>query len=259
MPLLSLLTACAVPPEPAPQVQPHLGIRWVRDSAEYVAVARQVFRAAESALPAMVADRDWSALPYQENAAHLPPAVILDIDQTTLTNPVFQAQLQPPFTEEKLNAWSKAHDATPTPGVISFAERASQYDVTLFFVTNRECAAEAGNDEPCPQKDVVIDDLLEAGLPASPQNVFLAEERPGWDKEKRARYEWIAERYRVIQLIGDDLSDFIPCVRRRPVAPCTDGASIASRFDAVADYDAYWGAGWYILPNPMHGSWTSVR
>ncbi len=210
-------------------------------------------------MPAMVADRNWSALPYQENASLLPPAVILDIDQTTLTNPFFQAQLQPPFTEKKLNDWSIAHDGIPAPGVIAFAKQAEQYGVSLFFVTNRECAPDAASHDPCPQKGVVIQDLLEAGLPASAENVFLAGERPGWGKEKRARYEWIAENYRIIQLIGDDLSDFIPCVRERPVEPCTEGGTIADRFEAVAAYDAYWGAGWYILPNPMHGSWTSVR
>jgi acid phosphatase len=107
----------------------------------------------------------------------------------------------------------------------------------------------------------VIQDLLEAGLPATTttENVFLAGERPGWGKEKRARYEWIAEDYRIIQLIGDDLSDFIPCVRRSPVDPCTEGGTISNRLEAATEYDVYWGAGWYILPNPMHGSWTSVR
>jgi acid phosphatase len=207
----------------------------------------------------MVADKSWSALPYQENAAHLPPAVILDIDETSLTNPVFQAQLQPPFSEDKLNAWSVAHDATPVPGAIEFAKQAEQYGVTLFFMTNRACAAIAEHEDPCPQKEVVIQDLLEAGLPATADNVSLAGERPGWGKEKKARRDWIAENYRVIQLIGDDLSDFIPCVRRRPVAPCTEGGTIPNRFAAAAEYDDYWGAGWYILPNPMHGSWTSIR
>ena len=24
-------------------------------------------------------------------------------------------------------------------------------------------------------------------------------------------------------------------------------------------YAGYWGNGWYILPNPMYGSWTSIR
>lgn len=213
------------------------------------------------AIPDMVADKSWSALPFQENAAHLPPAVILDIDQTSLTNPVFQAYVwrEPPFTEEKLNDWSATHDATPTPGINAYAAQAKQYDVSLFFITNRECMPDAERNDPCPQKDVVIGDLLEAGLPAATDNVFLASERPGWDREKVARYDWIAENYRVIQLIGDDLSDFIPCVRRRPIEPCTVGGTIGNRFEAAAEYDRYWGAGWYILPNPMHGSWTSVR
>jgi acid phosphatase len=234
-----LLAACAAPPEPVSETQ--------------------TFRAAQVAMPAMVADGNWSALPYQENGSQLPPAVILDIDQTTLTNPFFQAQLQLPFTEEKLNDWSVAHNGIPAPGVIAFAKQAEQHGVALFFITNRECEPDPANDDPCPQKAVVIEDLLEAGLPATPENAFLAGERPGWGKEKRARYERIAEDYRVIQLIGDDLSDFIPCVRPRPVDPCTEGGTIANRFEAVAEYDRYWGAGWYILPNPMHGSWTSVR
>ena len=236
-----------------------MGIRWVRDSAEYVAVAKQVYRAAQIAMPAMVADKNWSAMPYQEDAAHLPPAVILDIDQTTLTNPIFQAQLEPPFSEQKLNDWSIAHDATPVPGVITFAKQAELYGVTLFFMTNRACEADSHSDDPCPQKEVIIQDLLEVGLPATAKNVSLSGERPDWGKEKKTRRDWIAENYRVIQLIGDDLSDFIPCVRRRPVAPCTEGGTLENRFAAAADYDDYWGAGWYILPNPMHGSWTSIR
>ena len=255
--MVTLCGACA-PQEPIDD-QPRQSILWVRDSAEYVAVARQAYRAAEIALPAMVADTNWSALPYQENAAHLPPAVILDIDETSLTNPIFQAQLEPPFTERKLNDWSIAHDATPVPGVVAFTEQAEQLGVALFFVTNRACAAYPDNDDPCPQKAVIIQDLLEAGLPATAENVSLSGERPGWGKEKKVRRDWIAENYRVIQLIGDDLGDFIPCTRRRPVAPCTEGGTIANRFALTEEYDAYWGAGWYIVPNPMHGSWTSVR
>lgn len=236
-----------------------MGIRWVRDSAEYVAVSKQVYRAAQIAMPAMVADTTWSAMPYQEDAAHLPAAIILDIDQTTLTNPIFQAQIQGSFSESKLNDWSISHDATPVPGVVAFAKQAERYDVTLFFMTNRACVPGPEDSQSCPQKDVVIQDLLEAGLPATAENVSLAGERPGWGKEKKTRRDWIAENYRVIQLIGDDLSDFIPCVRRRPVEPCTQGGTKENRFSATAEYGVYWGAGWYILPNPMHGSWTSVR
>ena len=60
-------------------------------------------------------------------------------------------------------------------------------------------------------------------------------------------------------LIGDDLSDFIPCVRKKVVAPCTEAATAASRQRQVELYSSYWGSGWYVLPNPMHGSWTTVE
>lgn len=258
--ILGTVTLCgACAPQQEIDDQPNQSILWVRDSAEYVAIARQAYRAAQIAMPTMVADTSWSALPYQKNAARLPPAIILDIDQTSLTNPIFQAQLEPPYTERKLNDWSIAHNATPVPGVIAFAKQAELNGVALFFVTNRACMADPENNDLCPQKEVVIQDLVEAGLPATAENVSLSGERPGWGKEKKTRRDWIAENHRVIMLIGDDLSDFIPCVRRRPVAPCTEEGTIASRFAAAAEYDVYWGAGWYILPNPMHGSWTSVR
>ena len=57
----------------------------------------------------------------------------------------------------------------------------------------------------------------------------------------------------------DDFGDFVPCARKKVVAPCTEPATRARRHEALDAYDAYWGNGWYILPNPMHGSWTSVR
>ena len=238
---------------------PRQSILWVRDSAEYRAISRQVYGAASLALPGMIADKNWSALPDQVGAGDLPPAVILDVDETALTNPVFQMSLEPPFTDKKLNDWSIAHVATPVPGAVEFLRQATDAGVAVFFVTNRPCVPDTAGDDPCPQKSVVIGDLVEAGLPANESNTSLSGERPEWGKEKIVRRDWIAKNYRVIMLIGDDLSDFIPCVRRRPVAPCTDGGTIANRYALTDEYDAYWGAGWFILPNPMHGSWTSVK
>ena len=60
-------------------------------------------------------------------------------------------------------------------------------------------------------------------------------------------------------LLGDDLGDFIACTRRKPLDPCRDGATIESRRSATYEYSQYWGEGWYVLPNPMHGSWTAVE
>lgn len=254
--LTSSITACSTQPEVADE--PDMAIVWVRDAAEYRAVSRQAYRAASLALPAMISDTNWSALPDQKNAHDLPPAVIFDIDETALTNPYFQQSFEPPFTDKKLNDWSMQHNATPVPGVTDFVALAMQSGVEIYFATNRPCVAD--ENDPCPQKTVVIQDLIEAGLPATESNVSLSGERENWGKEKKIRRNWIAERYRVIMLFGDDLGDFIPCVRSRNLAPCEEEpATLASREALLEQYAAYWGAGWYILPNPMHGSWTSFR
>jgi acid phosphatase len=86
---------------------------------------------------------------------------------------------------------------------------------------------------------------------------MMANERPHWDREKVIRRNLIAQHYRIIMVIGDDLSDFIPCVRKKVHKPCTEAATAASRRSKTELFQRYWGAGWYVLPNPMHGSWTT--
>ena len=113
--------------------------------------------------------------------------------------------------------------------------------------------------DPCPQERITLQDLHDAGIPADAHHVMLAEEKPGWTKEKKVRRDLIAADYRVIMLFGDDLGDFIACVRARPDPPCTAPATQASRKAAIEQHAAYWGEGWYVLPNPMYGSWTTVQ
>jgi acid phosphatase len=251
----TLLVACATPDEV--DDSPEQSYLWVRDAAEYRAISRQVYQAASMALPALISDETWSAIPYQTNAENLPPAIIMDIDQTVVNGVDFQLGHEPPFTAEKFDEWNASHVATAVPGAPEFVQLAQDSGVRVFFLTNRYCNSTAEN--PCVQKPISVQDLIEAGIPAEDADVSLAGEKPGWGSEKKVRRDHIAKDFRVIMLFGDDLGDFIPCVRRRPVAPCTEGGTIDNRFALTAKHDAYWGAGWYVLPNPMYGSWTSVR
>ncbi len=236
-----------------------MGLLWVKHAAEYRAIAEQVYRSAESDLPAYIADTSWSAMPGQKNAADLPPAVILDVDETVVSNVDFQLTFERPFANHKLDEWSSNYDSLAIPGVREFVNTARAQGVTVFFVTNRPCQSIEGNDDPCPQKGTTIDDIREVGIDVEPEFVMLSGERDDWDREKLTRRQLIAEDYRVIMLVGDDFGDFVPCARKKVVAPCTAPGTRDSRAEALATYDRYWGAGWYILPNPMHGSWTSVR
>lgn len=234
-----------------------LSLFWVKHGAEYRALTRQAYASATRDLPTFLADKSWSAVPEQSNAGDLPPAVILDVDETVVSNVDFQLAYERPFANWKLDEWSRTTTATPIEGVKEFVDAAREMGVEVFFVTNRPCEPRPGIDDPCPQRQTTIDDIAEVGIDTDAAHVFLSEER-GWTREKLTRRLHIAKTHRVLMLIGDDYGDFVPCARDDVVAPCTEAATIESRRAQLDEYDDYWGHGWYILPNPMHGSWTSV-
>ena len=54
----------------------------------------------------------------------------------------------------------------------------------------------------------------------------------------------MAERFRILLLIGDDFNDFTA------VPDAVDERAKLQKF-----YEPMWGAKWFVLPNPMYGSW----
>ena len=252
------LAGCASQ-EPTFDPEKDYGHAWVTHSADYAAITRQVYAVATRDLERFVQDASWSALPGQTDAAELPPAVILDVDETVINNAEFQVAFERPFTDRKLEMWDREHIAKPVPGVVEFVAAAREAGVAVFFMTNRPCEQYEGETDPCPQKQTVIDGIRELGIPVEPEFVMLALEQPGWTGEKVIRRELIGQDYRVIQVIGDDFADFVACARHSYYPPCTEPATRASRRADLDRYGHYWGNGWYILPGPMHGSWRSVR
>ena len=270
LPFLLLIAACAAQPtaqQPAAtsatsektieETRRDLGLYWVKHGVEYRALTRQAYAVATRDLPSFLADESWSAFPGQTRAEKLPPAVVLDVDETVVSNVDFQLGFEPPFENWKLDEWSRNTRATPVDGVVGFVDAARELGIDVYFVTNRPCEPRDGSDDPCPQRRTTLDDIAEAGIATDAEHVFLAEER-GWNREKLSRREHIARTHRILMLIGDDYGDFVPCARDSVVPPCTEPATLKSRLVQLDEYNTYWGHGWYILPNPMHGSWTSV-
>src|ERR1035441_1780725 len=69
-------------------------VLWIQTSVEYQASAAQTYRSAESALLRGLENPHWTAaLEQTTNFETLPPAVILDLDETVLDNSVFRARL----------------------------------------------------------------------------------------------------------------------------------------------------------------------
>ena len=85
------------------------GTLWVQTSAEYAALATAAYRHGQLALDDALADKTWTAATEQNGAfAPLPPAVILDLDETVLDNSRMQAQLvidRTVYSRERWKAW----------------------------------------------------------------------------------------------------------------------------------------------------------
>ncbi len=233
---------------------------WARNSSEYRAASEGIFVGARAALAAGLADPAWTAEPSQTgDLSALPPAVIMDIDETVLDNAEPQAEMllnDTCFGEFPAvwDAWVARRSAPAVPGAAGFirAARAMQdpsgRPVRVFFITNRECAPRPGSAAACPQQDDTAANLEALGLgsPTLADDLMLKGERPDWESEKLARRQAVAAGYRIVLNVGDDLADFLPGLRR---------ATVADRDAARCAREAWWGRRWFMLPNPMYGSW----
>lgn len=233
---------------------------WIRNSSEFRAASETIYRAALEALASGLAEPAWTAEPTQAGASlALPPAVVMDIDETVLDNSAPQAEmlLKGLCFDEFPKAWDDwlaKRSAPAVPGAAAFIRAARLMSdsagrpVRVFFVTNRECAPRADPSAACPQQDDTSANLESLGLGSATlaDDLMLKGERPEWDSEKLARRAAIAKDYRIVLNVGDDLADFLPGVRR---------ASVADRDAARCAHAGYWGRQWFLLPNPMYGSW----
>jgi acid phosphatase len=218
---------------------------WVQTAAEYRAAALQAFGGATRALDANLAASGLTAAVEQTGSFEaLPPAVVVDVDETMLDNSSFEARLireGGEYSEERWAEWVEERSAPAIPGAAEFAREAASRGVVVYYVSNRAGAAEEATRE----------NLRAAGFPLDERydTVLLRGEREEWSaSDKASRRAAVAERHRIVLMIGDDLGDFLPNVR----------TSRAER-EAVTDrFASYWGTRWFIVPNPMYGSWEGV-
>lgn len=247
-PLVLLLAACAsTTPTPAPVVSaaapcnPGHSILnatlYVQSSAEYRAAALQTFAAARRALDEALADPTRVGATEETNAdPSQPPAVIVDADETVLDNTAFEArmiQAGRTYDSASWKEWTAEGAATAIPGAAEFLAYANSRGVTVFYVTNRDEDERAGTFANLRRLGFPIDD---AGA-----NLLLRQD----DSNKSPRRKQVADRYRVLLMAGDDFNDFAN-VRR---------ASWQEREDLLTKMKDWWGTRWFMLPNPMYGSW----
>jgi acid phosphatase len=220
---------------------------WSLTAAEYDATVLSLYGAAEYALTGGLADTGWTALIEQvgqEDYADLPPAVVLDVDETVLDNGAYQAGLvldDTYYSGDTWLEWVLQERAAPIPGALGFCRRAAAMGITVIYLTNRRA-----NMEEATRRN-----LIDLGFPVDPafDVVLTRGERPEWEGgEKSSRRRFVAEHYRVIALLGDNLGDFLDI----------DGLSLEARDYEVAATHSMWGSRWFMMPNPQYGSWEST-
>ncbi|MBI4889953.1 MAG: acid phosphatase [Acidobacteria bacterium] len=222
---------------------------WVQTSVEYRASALQAYRSAGQSLPKALKDRNWTAALEQTGKFRkLPPAIIVDVDETVLDNTPGQARFllegNGRYDRNIWMSWTEEKRAKAVPGAVKFLSDAAARGVTVFYVTNRvpqEAAATEANlkAEGFPWKGAAAGGLGDV--------LLLAGEKPEWTSDKSARRAAVAAHYRVIFLCGDDLNDFFSACLKP-----------AERTAKAAEHETWWGERWIILPNPMYGSWEDA-
>ena len=227
-------------------------VAWVQTATEYEALARMVFGAARHRLDPIIAAartdqlRDWSAMPaeeFQGNDAGQPPAVIFDVDETLFDNSAYQRRLiaaDAGYDAATWLAWSLEARARAIPGAVEFTRWLDQRGVRVYYVTNRK------TDE----REATLANLRSLGFPvdADGGNLLLRDDAAGFGKDKVSRRQLVDRDHRVIAQFGDNLGDFLGGVH----------ADNDTRRARIASYQSWWGERWFVLPNPMYGSWVDA-
>jgi len=204
-------------------------VKWVRGSAEYRALTREVYALAGERLPELV-----RAMPAQRWA------VILDADETVLDNSEYQRRLaiaHAPFDARSWTAWVNERAAPAVPGARAFTSLVRSLGGRVVIVTNRSMA----------ECDATRENLRGVGIDA---DVVLCQ--PAGEADKNPRFQRVQSgsaapgmpALTVVEWLGDNIQDF-PSLTQ------------AVRADSAALGE--FGKRYFILPNPMYGSWEHVH
>lgn len=243
--IAALLSSGAGRAQDVPPNDMLLATLWTQRSVEYKGNALTVFALARIRLDEALADKNWTASPAEQKADYqnLPPAVILDIDETLLDNSRFQVWMlrnNQTFSTKTWNQFCAAQISTAIPGAVEFTKYADSKGVKVFYITNRGAETEKDTRE----------NMAKLGFPmgGNVDTFLMQNEKPEWTGAKGTRRAVVTKDYRVLLNIGDNFGDFDDRYR-------TSDAERQKAFEADM---AYWGRQWLVIANPTYGSFDTA-
>lgn len=198
---------------------------WVRRSAEYRALAHQAFTLAAAHLRDTV-----------PTLAAGPWGVILDADETVLDNSEYErrrAVLDSAYTEASWAAWVSEAAAPAVPGAVAYTQAVHRMGGRVVIVTNRA-------DALCGPTRTNLDRLGVAPDLVLCQPAGESDKNPRFTRVQRGTASPRLPALTVVEWLGDNIQDF-------------PGLTQAMRGDAAAF--APFGHAFFVIPNPMYGSW----
>lgn len=242
--LTTALAGCQQTPPANDQLD---AVLWTQTSIEHELIYRQLFANATRQLDIALADPNWDALPLPaRKLTGLPPAVIVDIDETLLDNVPLNARdiiNNQVYSYDCWNTWVEQAKAQALPGSVAFLQAARQKGIKVYYLTNREHSQVAATAE----------NLRLRGFPIESDAQILAASTPTGHCEsagygKNCRRQWVASQARVLLMAGDSLGDFVQAEHN----------TLDAQRKAVEPYVNWLGQRWFLLPNPSYGNWYSA-
>lgn len=226
----ALLAGCAsVPVATAPATARANDVHWVRAAAEHRGIFIQTYRAAADRLRELAAGRQGGSW-----------AVVLDADETVLDNSEYQRRLVAQgarFNVNTWNDWVREGAADSLPGAAGFIRTVRDLGGRVAIVTNRDDIVCDETRRNLQQLAIIVDVVLCQASGEEGKNGRFRAVREGTTGASLPPLD-------VLMYVGDNIQDFPDQTQQiRAAHPSA--------------YDNF-GRTWFLLPNPMYGSWERV-
>jgi 5'-nucleotidase (lipoprotein e(P4) family) len=234
--LVVLVAACgphAQPQAPGAAAKPAAvaalpeSITWTRQSAEHDAAFIQAYRMATQSVERQAAGRPAGTW-----------AVVLDADETILDNSIYQVERFRAglgFTQESWTAWVRRREATPLPGAARFIARVRELGGRIAIVSNR-LGSECDDTKAVFQAHQLAFDAMLCRPDGTP-----SDKNPRFKAVSAGLPETGGRPLEILAFVGDNILDF-------------PGLAQSVRAGGEAGMGDF-GVRYFMLPNPMYGSW----